>query len=679
MLVKLSIKNIQKSFKDYAIYFMTLILGVAIFYVFNAIESQTAFLSFSQNTNQIIELMIDMLSGISVFVSMILGFLILYASRFMIKRRNKEFGIYITLGMSKQKVSKILLLETLMIGLCSLVIGLGLGVVLSQLMSLLVANMFEADMKSFVFTFSSSACVKTIVYFGIIYFVVMIFNTINISRLKLIDLLQSHKKSETIKLKNPWLCVIVFVIACCMLGYAYYQVITNPFYLATDIMIPILLGIIGTFLVFWSVSGLILKVMMGLKSVYFRGLNSFTLRQISSKINTTVTSMSIICILLFVTICILSSSLSIKNSMNRSINELAPADIQFYTLMNRDDSYLEWGYSEKQIEHSNLTVDELYQLQGIDIDSYFEKKVDVMTYKTDELTLEDTLGIYKDTIEQQFPFMRFDTKEEIISIRDYNQIAGIFGYPTYELKEDEYLILADYDNMVNIRNLPLQNEQTITVFGHTLKPKYSECQSGIMEMSSNHINSGIIVVPDHCVTNKMAYANYLIANYKKTTSMDLDEELLALGKAEDVIDYIMPVITSRKWIKQASLGLGSLVTFVCLYLGVIFLLASAAILALKELSESADNKERFEMLRKLGADEKMIHRALFTQIGVFFLFPLVLALIHSFFGLQFSARILETFGNQQLIISTIITSLILVVIYGGYFLLTYFCSKNMLK
>ena len=224
MLFKLSLKNIKKSIKDYAIYFFTLILGVAIFYVFNAIESQTVMLQVSKSTHELIKLMNTMLSGVSVFVSFILGFLIIYASRFLIKRRKKEFGIYMTLGMSKGKISKILLFETLLIGIISLIVGLGLGVILSQLMSIIVANMFEADMTKFAFTFSSSAVGKTILYFGIIYLLVMIFNTFSVSKCKLINLINANRKNEKIKVKNPVICTLIFIISVGLLGYAYYNV-----------------------------------------------------------------------------------------------------------------------------------------------------------------------------------------------------------------------------------------------------------------------------------------------------------------------------------------------------------------------------------------------------------------------------------------------------------------------
>ena len=143
MLYKLALKNIKKSVKDYSIYFFTLVIGVIIFYVFNALDSQTAMLNVSDSAREIMVLMNTFLSGVSVFVAIVLGALIIYASNFMIKRRKKEFGVYLTLGMSKRRMSTILLTETFLIGVISMVIGLFLGVVMSQFMSVAVAHMFE--------------------------------------------------------------------------------------------------------------------------------------------------------------------------------------------------------------------------------------------------------------------------------------------------------------------------------------------------------------------------------------------------------------------------------------------------------------------------------------------------------------------------------------------------------
>ena len=683
--IKLSFRNIKKSFKDYAIYFFTLILGVAIFYVFNSIESQTVLIEVTESTYEVIDMMTTMISAASVFVAFILGFLIIYASRFLMKRRNKEFGIYMLLGMSKRKISMILFFETILIGVISLVVGLGLGILLSQLMSMLVANMFEADMTKYQFIFSQDACIKTLIYFGIMYVIVMLFNAINVGKCKLIDLIQTSRKSETVKMKNPLFCVIVFILAAIALGYAYYMVtagIKESIKTPQDIIKPIVIGTISTFLIFWSLSGLILKAVMSMKNLYVKGLNAFTFRQVSSKINTTVFSMTIISLMLFVTICVLSSALSLKNSMAANLDELAPADIQL-TISVKDDDWLDQGYNEKQIENSKLGVRKTLEAFDFNIDNYFKEYVEYNLYTTSSLTLGDTLGSKINTVKMMYKsLIPYETPEQIIKISDYNRIAKLYGNKEYTLNENEYMIIADYDNMAQIRNIALKNNEKITVFDHELVPKFDECQYGFVEISGSHINSGIIVVPDDIVEEDNIAYNSIIGNYY-TDDLDeqkgIQEQIKNLVKNPISAEYCLPTINSKSDISEASIGIGALVTFLGLYLGIVFLIASVAILALKELTESTDNKERYKMLRKLGADEKMINKSLFRQIAIFFMFPLLVAIIHSIFGIKFCSYIISTFGNEQLLNSIIMTAVFIVVIYGGYFLITYLCSKNIIK
>ena len=207
----------KKSFKDYAIYFLTLVLGVAIFYMFNSLDSQQAMLDVSQSTREMIQLMIEMLNVVSVFIAIILGFLIVYANNFLINRRKREFGIYMTLGMGKWQISKIILLETILVGILSLAVGIFVGVFGSQFMSILVAKLFEADMTEFTFVFSKDACIKTCIYFTIMYVAVMLFNTFTISRYKLINLLTAIKKNEKVKIKNPVISIIIFILSATLL------------------------------------------------------------------------------------------------------------------------------------------------------------------------------------------------------------------------------------------------------------------------------------------------------------------------------------------------------------------------------------------------------------------------------------------------------------------------------
>jgi len=684
MLCKLSLKNIKKSFKDYAIYFFTLILGVAIFYVFNAIDSQTVMMKMTSSTREIIKLMTNMLSGVSVFVSFILGFLIVYASRFLIKRRKSEFGVYLTLGMSKYKISRLLFFETVFIGIISLVVGLGLGFLLSQLMSLLVANMFEADLTSFTFVLSKAAILKTILYFGIMYLLVMIFNTISISRCKLIDLLYAARKSEKIRLKNPVLCFVIFLISCGMLGYAYYLVTGGVEYLQNfdKIFIPISLGVISTFFIFWSLSGLLVRFVMRCKKIYYKGLNSFTLRQVSSKINTTVFSMTIICLMLFITICVLSSALSIKNSMTANLKKLAPVDIEIskkLDLTKQDIENDSWLYNEKMMGDSKLLLRDTFMHMNFDFQTSFKDIVEFIAYGSSDILVKDTLGSYFDEVSLKYPYLRYEMEEMFVRVSDYNKVARLYGLDEYTLGDHEYILVANYDGWLPIRNEGLKRNTKITLLGEEYYPKYEECQDGFIEISANPENVGFFVVPDDAVHGLHRKYNFMLANYRAFSDEE-KEQVEALVKKLENSSYESTLhVTTKLLLYESSVGLGAMVTFIGLYLGVIFLISSAAILALKELSESSDNKERFMMLRRIGADDKMIHKALFRQIAIFFLFPLVLAIIHSIFGIWFCDYILETFGNQKLLISILMTAIFLVVIYGGYFIITYLCSKSIIK
>ena len=678
MLCKLSLKNISKSIKDYAIYFFTIVLGVAIFYVFNAIDDQTVMMNLSTSTSEVIKLMTNILSGVSVFVSFILAFLIIYASRFLIKRRNKEFGIYLTLGMSKRKISLVLFLETLSIGILSLGVGLGLGFLLSQLMSIVVANSFDANLTKFRFVFSKSACIKTLIYFSIMYFLVMIFNTISVSKCKLIDLINSSKTSEQVKLKNPYICTIVFIISCITLGYAYYLVTGGVSQMSNvdKIFLPIGLGCVSTFFIFWSLSGLLLKIFMSMKGVYYKGLNSFTLRQFSSKINTNVFSMTIICLMLFITICVLSSSLSMKIAMSNNLKKLAPADIQIGKFINVDDEY----YNEEQVKDSGISIASTLENLGYDINSNLKDVVEVGIYRTDSVTLKDTIGSFYDIAKDKYPLMMYERLEKLVKISDYNKIAKLFNFAEQTLDNDEYLVVINYAEYKVFRSAGLKANTVLNINGKSYYPKYDNYIEGFIAMNATYSNMGFIVVPDDALLESQKDYAYLTANYNtesKEEKIKKEEELKKLCKeneATTVIDF-----DSKMTIQENSINLGAMVTFIGLYLGLIFLISCAAILALKELSESSDNVKKFQMLRKIGVDEKEINKALFKQIGIFFMFPLVIAIIHSIFGIKFCSFILSAFGGENLLSSVSGVAIFIIIIYGGYFLMTYICSKNIIK
>ena len=692
MLFKLSIKNMKKSFKDYAIYFLTLVLGVAIFYMFNSLDSQEAMLQVSSSTRDIIKLMVSMLGYVSVFVAVVLGLLIVYANNFLINRRKKEFGIYMTLGMGKRQISKIILIETILVGIMSLIVGLIIGVFASQFMSILVAKMFEADMSKFQFVFSKDACIKTCIYFAVMYVAVMFFNTFTVSRYKLINLLNASKKNENVKIKNPIICILVFLGAVVILGYAYWKVTGDVSSLTTadKILPPILMGIIGTVAFFWSLSGFIIQIVQKMKNIYFKNKNMFVLRQINNKINTTVISMSVICLMLFMTISILSSSLALRNTMQRELVEMTPVDLNLYKTANLPESYIKYGKEVKttkaQRADSRITLQETLKNNGLDM-TLLKDVIEIPIYATNDLTMGDFLKNKLQSIKLEFPMLAYETAEEIVKISDYNKVASLYGIEQYELKDNEYIVLCDFDGIGTIRDRVLADENILEIAGKEYKSKYNECKSGFIMMSTSHMNTGIILVPDSCnLTDDMKEKQFLVANFNANTDEE-KQEIEEIFRSNDSVliqnlnENGLEIDGMTKIsIIESSVGVATIVTFIAIYLGIIFLIASAAILALKQLTESSDNKQRYTILRKIGCDEKMINKALFRQIGIFFGLPLILAIIHSIFGIQFSMTVMKGLASSEDLLPSIVATVVIIgAIYGAYFLATYLGSRNIIK
>lgn len=653
----------KKSMSDYAVYFVTLIIGISVFYVFNAISDQTVVTKIFTNDYDILNLMKSTLSVASVIVSVVLAFLIVYASSFLMKRRKKEFGIYMLLGMGKKKIAGVLMAETVIIGILSLLAGMGVGIILSQGMSLLVAKLFEADMSQFTFDVSAEAVGKTVIYFLIMYALVLLLDIFVVGKSRLINLLNAEKKSEKNIAKNPWICLVVFVAAVVVLSHAYWMVTANAGKLTkqSQILFEIIKGIIATFLIFWSLSGLMIFLSKIRKKSYLRGINAFTTKEISSRVNTNVFAGSIICLLLFITICIFSTSFSINKSMNDNLRTLVPVDVN---LMYYYDQGLPFD-SEKEFMAEKL------QAEGIDID-LFKNSVEFTSYEyyewdeKEEASYSDSTNVFANT-------------GKIIKLSDYNKAAEIYGLKKQTLAEDEYLVISNYDSTANSYNEHfLKKGHVIRLGGKEYHPRYKECQDGFLDMSSNPSEIGFTVMPDDIPVDENLHPDrsYYIANYD--TNKKSVEEMDRLLNNEKMIEKGI-YSSTRTEIYQRSIGLTALIVFLGLYLGIIFVLASFALLSLKELSQAADSREKYRILRRIGVDERMIHRSLFRQNLIFFSTPLLLAVIHSIFGIQVCIYIMEVFGKTGLLFSIVATSVVLLAIYAIYFTVTYRCSRKIIN
>ncbi|MBI6012053.1 ABC transporter permease [Clostridium perfringens] len=669
MYFKLAFKNIKKSYKNYVIYFLTLIFGICIFYTFNSIESQSVMMELNEQKQSAFMMAEQLIGYFSVFIAFVLGFLIVYANNYLIKRRKKEFGIYMTLGMENGSLSKMIFLETLFIGAISLGIGLVLGIMLSQALSVLTAYMFQVDLTKFQFVFSPLGFKRTVLCFSIIYLVVLIFNFISVRKIKLIDLLTASKRNEKPTIKNLWVSVILFLVSVGILGIAYYKVIHDGIAFASFnvLGLPILLGCIGTFIFFYSLTGFFLKVIQGNKKFYLRDLNMFVMKQISSKINTTFVSLSFICLMLFLAICTFSGGLGINRAINADLKDLTKFDVTFWSNSGENIENL---LKEKNIDISNIAKEDSNMIM-------YDSKIKYSNFLSKE-------GMT--AMKNYFPVAN-DNDILVIGENGYNNTLKLLGKEPVNLKENQYLAVGNIDEMkkwVNeslengnmdqmkkLVNKSSENGKKINISGKTLEPankKYENINLYNFTMKGDIL---IFVVKDSLPEGLKPVSSRF--NMMLKDNSNTKEELEAIR--DQLVESQVYSITKKEIYDNAA-GLGATMAYLGIYLGLIFIITSAVVLAIQQLTESTDNVERYRLLKEIGVDQKMINKAIFTQVGVYFMLPLSLAIVHSIVGLKISSTIVGVFGNASIMPNIIITAIIFVIIYGGYFLATYLGAKK---
>lgn len=668
MYSKIAINNVKKSFKDYTIYFLTLTFAVCIFYSFNSIGSQSIMADMTSGQASYVRLMEQLISIVSISVSVILGGLIIYATNFLINRRKKEFGIYMILGMSKRNMSKILFFETLYIGILSLVAGLALGMILAQILSVFTAKLFMIEMVKYSFVISKYAILKTILYFGIMYILVILFNVVVVSRYKLINLLSASRKNETVKIRSTIIGALTLIISIITLGIAYCLInkcglnfIDNRF------KVSIILGILGTLLFFYGIASVILSLIKKNKNVYLNSLNSFTLSQISSKFNTNFISMTIICLMLFVTIGTLTSGLNVKNSMENSLEKCTPFDASISVFYKGKNST---GSSEEAIKELGYVLGEN--------DSY-----SIIREYEYNMSLKDLLNDYfiNEDLKTFLEGPVFD-KITLISISEYNNMRKLRGKPQVELKENEFLVASNYEFLKETIEAFVKNTDVINIENKELHLKDKKIIDESFATTSNATTLFNLIVPDEFVKNLNVSEEVVNLNFNKDYENSAKNDISNIlndfrynSSKYEKLDFSIYGQT-REMAIEDSRGLSTLVLFIAVYIGIVFLLSSAAVLAIQQLSQCSDSIEKYISLRKIGATKKIINKSIFTQVITFFALPLALAVIHSVVGIHVVNNYVSALGVTNLFKPTLITILIMIIVYGGYFYATYISYKN---
>lgn len=683
MFSKLVARNVLKSMRDYAVYFMTLAFGVCIFYVFNSLDAQQTMMEITSSMESSMIVMTVLIEVVSVFVSVILAFLVLYANKFMIKRRKKELGIYMTLGMPQSRISGLLVLETALIGVCALAVGLGIGLFLAQGMAVFTARIFDVAIRDFHFVISQGAVIKTLIYFGVIFLLVMVFNYRTVSRCKLIDLIYGDKRNEKAHLKSLFASVILFILSVLVLLAAYKLLYITQLNIASPIFwLMLLIGVIGTLGIFFSLSGFLLRVIKSNRRVYYRGLNMFTLRQLSSKINTNFISMTVICLMLLITLGALCCGAGFNNALRTNADRTAPYNATFTVYASSGDNGDALTDQERDLRAT------LAEQAGVPMDELFSQTAQIYM-RSSQISYMDMLGDYLRPMVNAngMSGLTASTYENnpvlAISLSDLNRLRQLRGEQPLDLGARQYAAISNISVMRDGLAGYTAQARTLTLAGTELTLK-QDCGLLLDQLENQVIDASdfIIVVPDDVAEQLPAVSSILNCTYTSGDLRAMDERLNAYAEQIDGLKNSLDLrvqAMSHQAIYETSAGLGASVSFVGLYIGIVFLIASAAVLALQQLSEASDNAPRYRLLGKLGVEPRMMSHALFFQIAVYFILPLLLAVIHAAVSLPLFNQLIGLFGHVDIGASTLFTALILVGIYGGYFLATYLGCKSMLK
>lgn len=727
MLCKLAWGNVRRAGRDYLVYLLTLTLGVTVFYAFNTISMQVDIAGIDEEG--LAQVMGSMLGDLTYFLAGVMAFLMVYANNFIMKRRKKEFGLYQVLGMGRGRVATIMALETVIVSVVAFVAGIVLGVGLSQLMTFFTASLFKTQIANFHFFFSMHAFNLTLACMLVMFVLTLLLNLRAVRRTKLIELMGAERRNESIKTRNPWIAIAIFAVGVALVGVAYYRLLRDGFPLtATDSKlqeamnqfgITTAMVTVGTFALFWGLSGMLIKLLQSLRGVYWRGLNMFTVRQLAAKVNTVCFSMGVIAMLLFLAITSVTCGMSIANVMNENLERYNPVDVSqtyvYYTPDTLDyykgykgyvnpseadrmvladttvDLYPAWHGKGKSAGNNNETGKKvnIADVAGehVQIDSYLSYP---FGGSDPSVTPSEMCKIMGEKLPKAFGGSNADTMGLFVTpASQYNKLRQMMGEEPVSIGRDQYLLTCDMGGELgDLYTKYMAGDHTLTLGGHELKPATdkSDKDTAAIANSAMGSNPGTVVVADELLSqlNLQPYSSSLLVNYKQgmdTTEADesikytLLDNLLVDGKEPGSWGIF---ITRSEMYTQAA-QMNGMISYLAIYIGFVLVVACAAILSIQQLSNVADGSRSYRVLAQIGCDDRQIRHSVMAQQAVFFLFPLAVGLAHSFVALKVIIELVSIFGNMSIGGTVGLTCAIFLAAYGGYFLVTYLMSTGMVR
>lgn len=683
MLGKLSFRNAKRQAKDYCIYFITVIISVALMFSFNSIAT----------SNDISELSSYMasfskaISGISILIVLVMAWLINYCMRFMLEKRSKEFGTYQILGIEKKSISNIFTLENIMIGGIAFIIGIALGTFLYQIFISIIMNLFNQPYQIKI-SFSIKAVGMTAIYFFGIFALVLLNCRRKIKKTKVYDLLYANKKNENNMIKNAKGNVILFTLSIALLVGAI-LINNNEFANASNmvgrnIFIAIIMLIVGIYLFYISISSFIVKRYLNNKSKKYKKDNMFLYRNLTSKINTM--SLSLGTIALMFTIILIGGNVALlMNSMiNNEIEMGYPYEIMITTADGDFSKYKE--YIEKNTKVKDMYEYRLYNIKEIGLSTAFEKTP------------------FKGTINKEI--------NSVLSLTNYNKLREILGYEKVDLKDDEIIINCLKTAKGGLEKYTKENDKT-KIVGKDVKIKEIRSENiaqvgfngwyyaiivpdsliPLIEKEDKRLrdkndNNSTIVTEQEDGADKIYYLDFAY-NFVATTENMTDEKFYkelsnyiikqdreiageVNGEEQNYnIEISLANVQTKGERMSQTKSFYTIMSFLAFYVALIFVMATATLLAIQQLSDSEKYKYRYELLKKLGVDELQINRTIFKQLLFYFAIPMILPVIISIPVILGVGQIFTVAVTMEEIFKNIWIMLgMFILVYGIYFIAT---------
>lgn len=651
---KFALNNLVKNKKFIIPYVLSAIFTIMSFYILSS-------LAFGDNLDKLpngIEATKQVLSFGIIVIALFSVIFLFYTYSFLVKRRVKEFGLYSVLGMTKKQIAKILVLETIFIAVTTIVLGIGLGIIFDKLMLLVLLKLFSAGV-SFGFSITPIAIVFSVLLFGGIYFLLLLYTVIKIARLRIVALLKDENKGEK-EPKSRW---ILAIIGLALIGYGYYtaQTVQNPVKALLVFFYAVVAVIIGTYLVFMAVSITVLKIMKNNKNFYYKPKNFISVSGLLYRMKRNAVGLANICILSTMVLVTMGSTSALYAGMEKSYNERFPRQLMIA-------GYNSTSEKLKEIENNAKLSAKEAGTEVEDMVSYNSLPM-VGRLVEDKFNFESNVGVDLSNVKMIV----------VLQLKDYNKFAN----KNKTLESNEILLHIDKKGDYNYNSISLNGSD------YKIKEKLSEFPGTIGSATANIMDTYYAVVKDEKEATKLAtklaelsskelekrgisiqtgtptLQNYVAFNIKDTT-----KEAKVIESFKKLEKQVGIEIEGKDENKLTFRGVFASFLFIGVFISLIFVTSQVVIMYYKQISEGYEDKGNFEIMRKVGITDKQIKQSIRSQVLLIFFSPLIIATLHTIVAYPFIEKILRLFlitDNSIFLQALAVT----IVVFAIFYLIVY--------